>query len=107
MQQAANGRPLRVLYVSHTARVSGAEHSLLELLRGLPGDVTVSVACPDGALSEAVGALGIASRQIPSTDGSLKLRPVHTGRALAEIASAGFRVARIAREERADLVHAN
>lgn len=98
---------MRVLFVSHTARVAGAEHSLLELLRGLPGDMEVTVACPAGALSEAVEELGIPTREIPKTDGSLKLHPVHTGRAMVEIASAGLRVAKIAREERADLLHAN
>jgi hypothetical protein len=50
---------MRVLYVNHTAAVSGAEHSLLSLLSGLPGDVEPVLAAPRGRLTEEAAALGV------------------------------------------------
>jgi glycosyltransferase involved in cell wall biosynthesis len=105
---AARRRPeLRVLYVNHTANISGGERSLLELLSALDERVDPVVAAPDGALADAVRALGILVRSIPGTDGSLKLHPLHTPQAMADLGRAAWRLRRLARSERADLVHAN
>jgi len=41
---------VRVLYVNHTGALGGAEHSLLTLLEGLPGDVVPILASPAGRL---------------------------------------------------------
>ncbi|MEA2171121.1 MAG: hypothetical protein QOF76_4421 [Solirubrobacteraceae bacterium] len=98
---------LRVLYVNHTAQVSGGERSLLELLAGLDGRVEPVVASPPGELAEAVRALDVAHVPVPGTAGSLKLHPVHTPRTLAELAAAARAVRRLARDVGADLVHAN
>ena len=46
-------------------------------------------------------------RPIPGTAGSLRLHPLHTPRALAEMAIAAGQVRRAARELGADVVHAN
>jgi glycosyltransferase involved in cell wall biosynthesis len=97
----------RVLFVSHTAQISGGERSLLELLAGLRGRVEAIVATPEGELADAVRALGVPARAIPGTAGSLKLHPVHTPRTGAELIRAAAAVRRLGREERADLAHAN
>jgi hypothetical protein len=51
--------PLKVLFVNHTAEVSGSERSLLTLLAALPPSVKARVATPPGGLAEAVEELGI------------------------------------------------
>jgi glycosyltransferase involved in cell wall biosynthesis len=98
---------MRVLYVNHTAAVSGAERSLLALLAALPPSIQPLVASPPGRLSEAVERLGLATTPIVDTAGSLRLHPVHTPRALAEMSAAALQVRRAARRHRADVVHAN
>jgi glycosyltransferase involved in cell wall biosynthesis len=97
----------RVLYVSHTAQISGGERSLLELLAALDGRVEASVATPAGDLADAVRAIGLPVHRIPGTTGSLKLHPVRTPRTVAELARATAAVARLIRRQRIDLVHAN
>ncbi|HYB23126.1 MAG TPA: glycosyltransferase, partial [Solirubrobacteraceae bacterium] len=98
---------MRVLYVNHTATVSGGERSLLGLLRALPDTVAALVATPPGALAEAVAQLGIATTPILATAGSLRLHPLHTPRTVAELGLAGLQVRRAARRHEAELVHAN
>lgn len=98
---------MRVLYVNHTAQISGGERSLLELLAALDGRVEPVVAAPEGELADAVRALGVPLRTIPGTAGSLKLHPVHTPRTVAELAHAAWSVRAIAHRTRADLLHAN
>jgi L-malate glycosyltransferase len=98
---------MRVLYVNHTEAVSGAERSLLALLAALPPSVEPLVASPPGRLSDEVAKLGIAVAPIAQTAGSLRLHPLHTPRALAEMGHAALQVHRAARRLRADVVHAN
>jgi glycosyltransferase involved in cell wall biosynthesis len=98
---------VRVLYVNHTAVVSGSERSMLILLSGLPPSVQARVACPPGRLAQAVEELGIPVTPIASTAGSLRLHPAHTPRALAEMSMAAVQVHRAARRHRAEVVHAN
>ena len=98
---------LRLLYLSHTGHVSGGERSLLDLLRGLPEDVRAVVACPNGPLEEAVHDLDIETVTLPATDGSLKLHPIWTTRALLSLVQTATRVRRRSAQLQADLVHAN
>ncbi len=98
---------MRVLYVNHTAEVSGAEHSLLSLLAALPDTVSSLVATPSGRLAGEVRRLGLPTTSIPGTAGSLRLHPLHTPRALGEMAAAAGSVHLAARRHRADLIHAN
>jgi glycosyltransferase involved in cell wall biosynthesis len=99
--------PLRVLYVNHTSRISGAERSLLDLLRGLPDEVRAAVACPEGDLASRVRDLDVPVYPITGTDGSLKLHWRHTPRALGELGRAALQVRRLAQASRTDLIHAN
>jgi glycosyltransferase involved in cell wall biosynthesis len=98
---------MNVLYVNHTGEVSGGERSLLDLLGALPGEVQPLVATPRGALREAVARMSIPTAAITGTAGSLRLHPVHTPRALAELSLAAAQVRRAASRHRAELVHAN
>lgn len=99
--------PTTVLYVNHTAQVSGGERSLLEILRGMPDSIRPVVACPDGPLVEYLTPLGVARICIPGTDGSLKLHPGRTPIAMGQIARAAFAVRAAARRHEARVVHAN
>jgi len=98
---------VKVLYVNHTATVSGGEYSLLGLLGGLPESVKAHVACPAGALQQAIEQLDVPVSRIVGTAGSLRLHPLHTPWALTEIAVAGAQVGRLARRHGCEIVHAN
>jgi glycosyltransferase involved in cell wall biosynthesis len=98
---------VRVLYVNHTAEVSGAERSLLSLLTALPQTVEPRVATPAGPLQNALAAQGIPTTTITGTAGSLRLHPVHTPAAVAEMTAGAWQVRRASRRLGADLVHAN
>lgn len=98
---------MRVLYVNHTATVSGGERSLLELLAALPAEVQPLLACPPGNLQERAKALGVSTTGIAGTAGSLRLHPMHTPLALAQMSLAALQVARAARRQNAEVVHAN
>jgi L-malate glycosyltransferase len=98
---------MRVLYVNHTEVISGAERSLLSLLGGLPQEVAPLLASPRGRLAEAVKGLGVPTSAITGTAGSLRLHPLHTPQALAELSIAAAQVRRAARRHRADVLHAN
>jgi glycosyltransferase involved in cell wall biosynthesis len=101
------GESVRVLYVNHTAEVSGAERSLLELIEALPKMVEPLLATPEGRLEEEARRRGIATTKISGTAGSLKLHPTRTPKALAEISRSAAEVRRAARRHRAVLIHAN
>jgi len=98
---------LRVLYVNHTATVSGAERSLLDLLGALPAEVSATLAAPPGTLSELARGRGVPVRPIQGTAGSLRMHPVHTPTALAQMALAAVQVRRAAAALGVDVVHAN
>jgi glycosyltransferase involved in cell wall biosynthesis len=98
---------MRVLYLNHTGEMSGAEHSLLTLLEGLPDDVSPVVACPGGPLASATAAIGIPVEPIAGTQASLRLHPLRTPGAIGEMLSSAWRVRNIARRLGVDLVHGN
>jgi L-malate glycosyltransferase len=98
---------MRVLYVNQTAQVSGAERSLLSLLKGLEGEPEPLVGCPPGELAEAVREIGVDVAPIVGTQASFRLHPIHTSLGLAEMARSSLQVRRLASRLAADLVHAN
>lgn len=99
---------MRVLYVNHGALVSGAERSLLELLQGLPPQVSAEVACPgSGPLAAALGSLSVPVRSLPSTEGSFRLHPVHTARMIFDLARMARSLRRHVRTGGFEIVHAN
>lgn len=98
---------MKVLYVNHTGQVSGAERSLVEVLRGVSPEVTPLVASPEGPLSRLVVGAGIEHLRVPGTDGSLRLHPWHTTAALGAMARAAVAVRTLAHRRGAELLHAN
>lgn len=98
---------MKILYVNHTATISGAERSLLSLLGALPDSVQPLLATPPGALRTAVEDLGIPTTRIAATAGSLRMHPLHTPRALVEMGVASVQVRRAAHRDAVALVHAN
>jgi len=98
---------VKVLFANHTSQVSGAERSLLALIRALPPDYTPVLACPNGALSQAGRELGVPVQLIDGTDASLRFHAVHTTRALYHAGSTARELARISREVEPDVLHAN
>lgn len=98
---------MRVLYVSHTATIGGAERSLLELLSGLPEELSPAFAAPEGALAEAARRLGVRVTPIAETGLSFRFDPVETARGVANLGRAAAEVRSLARHVNADLVHAN
>jgi L-malate glycosyltransferase len=98
---------VRILYVSHTGLVSGAERSLLGLLESLPVDVEPMLAGPPGPLHDHAARIGTLTAPIAGTAGSLRFHPVHTPVAVAAMAVSAGGVLRAARSWQADLLHAN
>ncbi len=70
--------PTRVLYVSQPEALSGAEFSLLELVKNLPDSVEPLVATPSEQMIAALSDAGIESVRIPAVDFSFRLDPAHT-----------------------------
>ena len=98
---------MRVLFVNHTAEISGAERSLLNLLATLPESVQPAVASPRGRLQAAVAELGLPTTAITGTAGSLRMHPLHTPRTIGELCLAAAQLSRAARRRRVGILHAN
>ncbi len=98
---------MKVLFVNHTSTISGAEHSLLVLLGGMPSDAVAGLACPPGPLADLSESRGIPVHRIRGTGGSLRLHPWRTPLAVAEIVSSCVTIARISRRTGSSVLHAN
>jgi glycosyltransferase involved in cell wall biosynthesis len=95
-----------VLYVNHTARVSGGERSLLELLAALPHHVEPILACPDGDLSRRANAMGVRTVRIDPLQVGFGSGPGELLRAPGTFVRAAARVARLSQRLRVDAIHA-
>ena len=95
------------MLVNHTATISGAEVSLLDLIGGLGVEHRVTVVVPPGPLADAARERGATVKEIPAIEGSLRLDPRPTFFTLAAIVRAAVAIRRIARQVGADVVHAN
>ncbi len=100
---------MKVLFVNHTGSVSGGERSLMSLADGLrQRGVDCTLACPlGGPLRGLAAEHGLATVPVTGTDGSLKLHPLGTPRAIGQMGLAAVQVVRHARRLRVDLIHAN
>jgi len=98
---------VRVLVVNQTGQISGAEHSLLTLLDSLSPEIEVVAAVPPGDLTTALAQRAVTVRRLRGTDASFRLHPLHTPRALGELAIAAATTAVVARRVRAQVAHAN
>ncbi len=102
-------RPVRVLFLDHTGLVGGAEHSLLELARGMRAHagVDVLVACPDGPFRMLLERHGIDWAPLQGSSASLRLHPLRTPLALRELLVAARQLEALIERRRPDVVHAN
>lgn len=99
---------MRLLFVSHTAELSGAEVVLLRLLRALPRHTARAVACPPrGPLVDALAEEGLLHLPIAGTGLSFRLHPRTTPAGLADLARSAVAVRKHAEDWQADLIHAN
>lgn len=98
---------MNVLYLSHTSTISGAEHSLLELLSALPAGIEPTLACPHGELMAEAGKLGVPLLALSPLELGFRLDLRRTPRGLAQAARAALAVVRIGRRPHWSLVHAN
>ena len=98
---------MKVLYVNHTAMIGGGERSLVELLSGLPDDVSPTLACPEGDLARVARSLGTRVTTIPEATPSFRFDLIQTPGGLANLGRAAIAVRGAGRRAHADLVHAN
>jgi glycosyltransferase involved in cell wall biosynthesis len=87
--------------------MSGAELTLLDLLRALPTAIEPLVACPPGELRRALDGMGVPCARITGTTGSLRLHLAHSSRATAQTAASAVQLRAAASRFGADIVHAN
>jgi glycosyltransferase involved in cell wall biosynthesis len=97
---SAGPAALRVLLVDHARGLGGAERSLLELLRALPASVEPTLATRHGALYDAAAELGIPLRVA-------RLERLRSWAGPARLLAGASDLNLIARDTRADVVHAN
>lgn len=99
----------RILFVNHVSRVSGAERSLLDLLRHLDRGRFEPLVClpPGGELTEALPATGAPAYHVPLRRLRRTANPLRLAGDLAHAAWVIRRLARLIRDERIDIVHAN
>ncbi len=101
-------RERRVLLVNHVADISGAEGSLLTLIRHLDRRrVIPTVACPHGPLAVAVQEMDVEFAPIPAMRLSRPKGLLQAIGASVKLQLLGGHVRRVADEVRADVVHAN
>ncbi len=97
---------INALIVNHTAAMSGAEATTLELLRDPDDRFRYFWASPSGPLADAATALGTEHIPLRGTAGSLRLHPRDTPVALAELAQMGMALRRATARHQIHLVHA-
>jgi glycosyltransferase involved in cell wall biosynthesis len=98
---------MRILYINHTSVISGAEQSLLVLLRAMRGIADAQLACPEGELAAAARTSGVPVHVIRGTDVSARLDPLHTPRELVRAVAGALELRALARRVRATVIHAN
>jgi glycosyltransferase involved in cell wall biosynthesis len=98
---------MRVLYVSHTGLVGGAERVLVDVLERLPPAVEPHVLSPPGPLRAMLAGGPVAWHPSAGGDISFRLDPVATPAAALRTLRSAASVAHVARRIGAQVVHAN
>jgi glycosyltransferase involved in cell wall biosynthesis len=108
----SGGRPLRVTYLDHVARLSGAEIALVRLLEAAGPELEATVILAEnGELVERLGSAGARVEVLPLAEqvrgmSRREIRPgLRQAQAAAEVARYTSRLRRRLRELRPDLVH--
>jgi L-malate glycosyltransferase len=100
---------MRILYVNHTADVSGAERVLIDMLTGLDRNRYEPILlCPsEGRLQAEACLLDVPCRPLPAVSARFSLRPDRLLRAATSMCKAVFALRRQINDLKPDLVHAN
>jgi L-malate glycosyltransferase len=100
---------MRILYVNHTANVSGAERVLLDMLKGLDRNRYEPILlCPsEGRLQAEVRSVDVPCRRLPAVTARFSLRPDRLIRAATSMCNAVFALRMQINDLKPDLVHAN
>jgi len=100
---------MRILYVNHTANVSGAERVLLDMLKGLDRTRYEPVLlCPsEGRLRSEVRPLDVYCKPLPAVTARFSIRPNRLLRAMTSMCKAIFALRKQIWELKPDLIHAN
>ncbi|HVF85440.1 MAG TPA: glycosyltransferase family 4 protein [Abditibacteriaceae bacterium] len=108
--------PIRVLYLDHTAKPSGAEFALVRLLRPIDhGKVTpLALLAEDGPLVQLLKDANVQVRVLPLSDDVREVRKDSLGagalakpKQLAQILSYAQQIARFARRNNIQIIHTN
>jgi len=100
--------PLRVLYLNHVAQISGAENSLLSLLRHIDrARIEPYAAVPDGQLLAELKALGVSTAVVPRARLRRTLNPLSLLRQYQTLRTMRRRVERLSSQWKIDIIHAN
>lgn len=100
---------MRVLYINHVSQMSGAEHSLLELLKALPRDeVEPVVALPgEGLFEEKLKAIGIETVHAPLVRLKKSLAPNFLATAVLRLYRSAQQLACLVKERDISCIHSN
>lgn len=107
VEQVAFARPLRVVYLVHSAQPAGGELALLRLLEGMTGVTPHVLLAEDGPLVALLERQGISYEVLPLGSAARTSRDALGVGAGLQAAGYVLKVARRLRELRADVVHTN
>lgn len=101
-------QPATILYMNHTAPVSGAERVLQDLLRDLDRTQFRPVlACPEGPLQGACAALNVPVITLPSINSRFSSNPIKLARSIVSSLSSVLGYRRAILQTSPALIHAN
>ena len=98
---------LRILHVSHTSLVSGAEHSLLDLVSELDAVADVRLAAPRGDLLDRAQRRGIPTSPMRHVELTFSTGARTSARAARDAAAAARTLSGLLRRGQCDVMHAN
>lgn len=101
---------MRIVYLNHSGKVSGAEISLLTFLKGLRGrkEIEPILACPaEGALKERAQSIGLPVVDIESFEAGFTSNPLFFLAYGVRLLRIGKKFASIVKEIKADLIDVN
>jgi L-malate glycosyltransferase len=97
---------VRVLFINHTSRVSGAERSLLELVTLLRDEIDPVLACPEGELTWRARRLGIHTVNLDALEVGFSSSLGGILKASLGALQTGLQLRRLAEREGVDVLHA-
>jgi len=102
-------KPARILFVNHVSRISGAERSLLDILRHIDRSRFEPIVAlpPGGELTEALRQCGVRCLPLPLRRICKTTNPWRLAVSLLNVVKVTVQLTRLIRRERIALVHAN